>query len=789
MTSKALLSGTIHISVKKCKGLPSADTFGKSDPYVIVKLDSKDVGRTRTITDNNDPEFYHDFAPLEVDEYFENAIFEVWDEDPMKADDFLGKATVSADVIHKNLNVSEWLKLTAQDGKAGKFGEIQIKILLQKADPNAEPFKVKDSPFPPRSGCRVKLFQDAHVGHDLVSLDLHGKGDALHGIDKNIAEYQHGNTWEEIFFAIHRAKVFIYITGWSVWTKLHLIRRTPPLHPEAKNFANPLEYKMNLGDLLKKKAKEGVRVNLLIWNEATSVKGMKKDGMMGTHDEETADFFKDSGVNVRLAYREGGFLSQNAYIFTHHQKSVILDDAVPGVTSKKDGVEKRRIIAFVGGLDLTDGRWDTPKHPIFRSLVTEHEFDFHQVWKVDQKHGPREPWHDIHSKQEGPICRDVLRNFEQRWRKQVPKDVGLLIDITKVPKYKFLNVVDEQIDSGKDSWTVQFFRSIDSYSAIMENPNTSVEAGIHAAYLHHIKRAKKFIYIENQYFMGSASFWLDNKKDDIECKHLIPVEITNVIIDHIEKRLPFAVYILIPMYPEGIPSDGAVQEMLRWQFKTIEFMYHRIHAALEREGMLGDHKPTDYLNFYHPGQRETIEGSQQIDRSPDRENDHDAHILNTTRRFMIYVHSKMMIVDDEYIILGSANINQRSMGGDRDTEIAVGCYQPAYIADSSKTPKGDVHAFRMALWAEHTRRIDPRFEHPETKECVHFVNAIADKNWQIYTAPDVVDMSTEGHLMKYPVVVDHKGQTEVLTEIVPDSAGAKFAGVESLGLPDRKSVV
>ena len=36
----------------------------------------------------------------------------------------------------------------------------------------------------------------------------------------------------------------------------------------------------------------------------------------------------------------------------------------------------------------------------------------------------------------------------------------------------------------------------------------------------------------------------------------------------------------------------------------------------------------------------------------------------------------MMLVDDIYIIIGSANINQRSMAGTRDTEIAVGSFQP-----------------------------------------------------------------------------------------------------------------
>ena len=40
-----------------------------------------------------------------------------------------------------------------------------------------------------------------------------------------------------------------------------------------------------------------------------------------------------------------------------------------------------------------------------------------------------------------------------------------------------------------------------------------------------------------------------------------------------------------------------------------------------------------------------------------------AEKFRKTLRFPIYVHSKMMIVDDAYIIVGSANINQRSMAG------------------------------------------------------------------------------------------------------------------------------
>jgi phospholipase D1/2 len=38
---------------------------------------------------------------------------------------------------------------------------------------------------------------------------------------------------------------------------------------------------------------------------------------------------------------------------------------------------------------------------------------------------------------------------------------------------------------------------------------------------------------------------------------------------------------------------------------------------------------------------------------------------------MIYIHSKLMIIDDTSVIIGSANINDRSMIGNRDSELAV----------------------------------------------------------------------------------------------------------------------
>jgi phospholipase D1/2 len=38
---------------------------------------------------------------------------------------------------------------------------------------------------------------------------------------------------------------------------------------------------------------------------------------------------------------------------------------------------------------------------------------------------------------------------------------------------------------------------------------------------------------------------------------------------------------------------------------------------------------------------------------------------------IVYIHSKLMIVDDRRVIIGSANINDRSQAGNRDSEVQL----------------------------------------------------------------------------------------------------------------------
>jgi phospholipase D1/2 len=131
-------------------------------------------------------------------------------------------------------------------------------------------------------------------------------------------------------------------------------------------------------------------------------------------------------------------------------------------------------------------------------------------------------------------------------------------------------------------------------------------------------------------------------------------------------------------------------------------------------------------------------------------------------------------VDDEYLIIGSANINQRSMDGGRDTEMAMGAFQPhhtmAHSADG--IPRGSVHGFRVSTWFEHLGYQEEVFDRPWTRECMKRVNELASRYWEEYSRPEpIVDM--QGHLMRYPYVIKEGGSIESIPghEHFPDSNG------------------
>lgn len=292
-----------------------------------------------------------------------------------------------------------------------------------------------------------------------------------------------------------------------------------------------------------------------------------------------------------------------------------------------------RVISFIGGLDLCDGRYDTPRHSLFGTLGSTHHVDFHQPnfrGSSIQKGGPRQPWHDVHCRLEGPAAYDVLTNFVQRWIKQGGTEATL------VETSPFISRFESSLPDDPESWKVQIFRSIDAGAALgLQNTENgalfhdggrTIERSIQDAYINAIRRAKNFIYIENQYFLGET--------------HLISKELSLKIVSKIKAGERFSVYIVIPMWPEGIPSSGSVQSILHWQKKTMEMMYRDIAMAIKDKGVEAD--AMDYLTFFCLGNREVKKDGEYVpEKEP--EDDTDYRRAQRNRRFMIYVHAKTMI--------------------------------------------------------------------------------------------------------------------------------------------------
>lgn len=107
--------------------------------------------------------------------------------------------------------------------------------------------------FPERTSGEVTLYQDAHVrpGELLPEIELEGG-----------RVFGHEKCWEDICHAILDAHKLIYIVGWSVYHKVRLVREATRPLPKAGD--------LSLGELLKFKSQEGVRVLLMVWDDKTS---------------------------------------------------------------------------------------------------------------------------------------------------------------------------------------------------------------------------------------------------------------------------------------------------------------------------------------------------------------------------------------------------------------------------------------------------------------------------------------------------------------------------------------
>jgi phosphatidylserine/phosphatidylglycerophosphate/cardiolipin synthase-like enzyme len=244
-------------------------------------------------------------------------------------------------------------------------------------------------------------------------------------------------------------------------------------------------------------------------------------------------------------------------------------------------------------------------------------------------------WHDVQARLRGPAALDVWNNFRDRWND--PLVAPLLL-----PPLPFRHRPPPRIDATPPpvatmpgTHHVQHWRTLACRGNRYPSFAPMGELTCLAGYLKAIRGAKKYIYIEDQYL-----YW------DVIARELA------IAVKRIERLV-----ILVPPATD-IPDPFT---------KVTNYKQHEFTEILRQADPDGVK-----VGIYHPVQRGTGEPGTPI-----------------------YVHSKLLIVDDILAVIGSPNIGRRSMT--HDAEIATA------VIDAT-VEHGEcvfAHDLRRRLWGEH----------------------------------------------------------------------------------------
>ncbi|NPD68978.1 phospholipase (plasmid) [Lichenicola cladoniae] len=273
-----------------------------------------------------------------------------------------------------------------------------------------------------------------------------------------------------------------------------------------------------------------------------------------------------------------------------HQKILVVDDA----------------IAFCGGIDISDNRWDTRAHRD------------HDPRRVSSRGTPYRPWHDATTAMDGGAARALGELGRARWH------VATGQHVTPPPP-------------GIDLWPKDLVPQFCGVSVAIARtePAFAGDPGVReveALTLAAIAAARRTIYVENQYFAA----------------HRIAAALQARLVEADGPE----VVIVAPRR-----ADGWLSEQVMGSARAILL---KILQDADRNGR---------LRFYTPV---TDEG-------------HD-----------IYVHAKVLIVDDRLLRIGSSNFNNRSMGLDTECDIAIEA-----APDGDEAMRREILRTRDGLLAEH----------------------------------------------------------------------------------------
>lgn len=406
--------------------------------------------------------------------------------------------------------------------------------------------------------------------------------------------------------------------------------------------------------------------------------------------------FDDANYDLKAnAHGRTALNRYNGCVFpvgTITNKEVVDPDHLTGQVDRKNGNRKATIAAIQKGAHQVPYKDDSATSPMALDAM---------YTTLDPAKQPRMPWQDVHVKIEGPAAADLALNFVLRWNTEGGSPQ------LEVPNSSL------HLPKGNGSCTVQVLRSapmkmwVAEYSLMKESdqlriePPTGAQADIADAMKIMIEKAEHFIYIENQFFVsgfrnvdkevpktfsGPGAVVYENSSGMAATRfmpgdagrlpqnkicELLATRIHNLIM--CDPKHPFHVYITLPVHPEGKLDNAAVITQVHWTMQSLVFGSHSLLNRIRRSlygKTLGENWATAFNDNDKGFESIKIEECEKYVTLLNLRNwaklDNGNYVTE-----QIYIHSKMMIVDDRYALLGSANINDRSLLGGRDSELAV----------------------------------------------------------------------------------------------------------------------
>lgn len=424
--------------------------------------------------------------------------------------------------------------------------------------------------------------------------------------------------------------------------------------------------------------------------QAVSAVGMNVGFTKVKHDKDSINeiltetpVFASRGFNLKdraeLAYRStyqsidknlsADTVLTMAGTVTHHQKTVLVDYELP-----------EHAIGFVMGHNMLDEYWDTDSHSSMNRLAKD---------KVAPNTGPRGdlPRQDISSQVTGPILEHLHKNFATAWQRETGQDLLVMRNAREVAK--------------KLQQRSEFGTPI--MAQLLRTQAQEGKRDIEKLYLKTVNNATQFIYIENQYFRWPPLAEAIKKAAEVQSKGgRDPGE-------HGSLHL----FVVTNVTDQGIGAGTVnTQRMLEvlGRADTIPNV-----TKLTRIGKVSEEvfttepaiylDPADANKRYQDLLKKTAEFEKQAQEiqdstiKPETVPGLKVHICSLVAKdspaeewMPIYIHSKLMIINDVFTTHGSANINTRSMQVDSEMNIA-------------HEMKSVTKALRQKLWGLHTSRL------------------------------------------------------------------------------------